>query len=461
MATSDPNAHSFVWMFLTGATEPVVAGALTPAADGARGLAFRYANRYLERPDAVSIGPDLPLTDETFPPVHQHHMPSSIRDAMPDTWGRRAINRELGMGVDDELPDVRYMLESGSDRVGAIDFQASPVTYLPRGGGGALEAVADGAVLVDEDEAGPQLTRAVRNALSAAGGSQPKAYVQQEGREWLAKLQTPYDRQSPLVKAERAALHIARHAGIDVPDARLVKVDGQRLALLTERFDRVPIDGAEGFGRRMVLSGMTIADDHALSGASYPNLVDKARKVSAEAPEMGRELFRRLAFRISMRIDDDHLRNVAFFWDGKHAAFTPAFDLSPDLAAKRPFGLTDLGDGTREFSLAALIGQHRHYHLSRKEAESIADEMVGVVIDHRLDAAEMALMTERERSMLVAQTATSELRGTRPAVSISERHRRHPELKGLLLGNGPTSARPVGGSGAPTTARERHDPQLE
>ena len=410
MATSDPVRRGpFVWAYLPGASEPVVAGVMAQSSTGS-GLAFRYADSYLARGNAVSLGPDLPLSERSFAPAPGHGMPSSIRDAMPDTWGRQVINRELGLGIEDQLPDVRYMLESGSDRVGAIDFQESPRDYVERRGGGDLSTIASGAVTVDDGASGPELARAVRNTLTAAGGSQPKAFVRFEGRQWLTKFETPYDKQSPLIKAERAALHIARHAGLDVPDARLIDLDRRGLALLTERFDREVSGQPESPARKQVVSGLTVAEDYRAHGASYPSLLEKLRKTSMHPSEAGPELFRRLAFRIATRIDDDHLRNLAFFWDGMHARFTPAFDLSPDLAST-PIGLTDLGGGTREFTLSALVQQHRHYQLNKAAAREVADRIVEVVIDHRADAAEVATMLPHEREMLLTRTATPELIG--------------------------------------------------
>ena len=64
-------------------------------------------------------------------------MPGCLRDAAPDAWGRCVpINCKLGMkgeqaaGV--ELSELAYLLESGSDRIGALDFQLSPAEYVPR-----------------------------------------------------------------------------------------------------------------------------------------------------------------------------------------------------------------------------------------------------------------------------------------------------------------------------------------
>ena len=64
-------------------------------------------------------------------------MPSCIRDGSPDAWGRRVIINHVtgrsGGNVDQvELNELAYLLLSGSDRIGALDFQASPSHYESR-----------------------------------------------------------------------------------------------------------------------------------------------------------------------------------------------------------------------------------------------------------------------------------------------------------------------------------------
>ena len=69
MATSDPVRRGpFVWAYLPGASEPVVAGVMAQSSTGS-GLAFRYADSYLARGNAVSLGPDLPLSERSFAPA--------------------------------------------------------------------------------------------------------------------------------------------------------------------------------------------------------------------------------------------------------------------------------------------------------------------------------------------------------------------------------------------------------
>lgn len=67
-------------------------------------------------------------------------MPGCIRDAAPDAWGRRVIlNKKFGRkgaGTDTaEIDELTYLLESGSDRIGALDFQQSSKDYRPRAAG--------------------------------------------------------------------------------------------------------------------------------------------------------------------------------------------------------------------------------------------------------------------------------------------------------------------------------------
>ena len=121
-------AEAYVWVWLPDATQPVVAGLLSKQGQQ---LVFNYGRSYLARPDAIALyTPELPLQSGSIPLIPGLSMPSCLRDASPDAWGRRVlINRKLGMkGAETsefELDELTYLLESGSDRIGALDFQLS------------------------------------------------------------------------------------------------------------------------------------------------------------------------------------------------------------------------------------------------------------------------------------------------------------------------------------------------
>src|SRR3990167_1290198 len=120
--------EAYVWMWLPGKTDPVVAGLIERQRDGR--LLFNYGRSYLARNDAISIyEPELPLQPGEVRPRASMQMPSCIRDASPDAWGRRVIiNRTMGLKGRDadsiDLDELTYLMESGSDRIGALDFQA-------------------------------------------------------------------------------------------------------------------------------------------------------------------------------------------------------------------------------------------------------------------------------------------------------------------------------------------------
>src|SRR5687768_15005983 len=126
--------EAFVWIWLPGETKPVVAGKLTPAG---KDLIFNYGQSYLERTNKIALyDKELPLRSGHLPLLKGLSMPSCIRDGSPDAWGRRVlINKKFGakdLSLDSQLDELTYLLESGSDRIGALDFQLSPTHYEPR-----------------------------------------------------------------------------------------------------------------------------------------------------------------------------------------------------------------------------------------------------------------------------------------------------------------------------------------
>jgi serine/threonine-protein kinase HipA len=119
---------AYVWIWLPNETEPVVAGLITEIGNH---LVFNYGKSYLNRENAIAIyDPELPLKPGEIALLPELSMPSCIRDASPDAWGRRVlINRKLSLKGQEaskqELSELAYLFELGSDRTGALDFQLS------------------------------------------------------------------------------------------------------------------------------------------------------------------------------------------------------------------------------------------------------------------------------------------------------------------------------------------------
>ncbi|HMG62355.1 MAG TPA: HipA N-terminal domain-containing protein, partial [Streptosporangiaceae bacterium] len=132
--TSEPT-EAFVWAWLPGASEPVVAGRLET---GGEIVYFTYGRSYLDRPGAIPLYlSELPLRQGRIRPPDGLAVAGCIRDSGPDAWGQRVIlQRRTGrLTADSDTGDLgllTYLLESGSDRIGALDFQASATAYEAR-----------------------------------------------------------------------------------------------------------------------------------------------------------------------------------------------------------------------------------------------------------------------------------------------------------------------------------------
>ncbi|MFN2436738.1 MAG: HipA N-terminal domain-containing protein, partial [Desulfotignum sp.] len=176
--SSEKEKQAYVWIWLPGETEPVVAGRLE-AVNG--NILFNYGKTYLDRisdsnPAIAVYAPELPLKPGVLPLPRGLTMPGCIRDAAPDAWGRRVIiNKKLGIkgvGADTvALDELTYLLESGSDRIGALDFQRSPTEYLPRTADNVcLEELIDSAKRVENGiPLTPELDQALFHGSSIGG----------------------------------------------------------------------------------------------------------------------------------------------------------------------------------------------------------------------------------------------------------------------------------------------------
>ncbi len=397
--TSDPYRaqRAFAWTWLPGESEPVVAGAVDRVAAGR--LDFTYARSYLDAEKAISLyAPELPLQRGVQEPLDGLTIAACLKDATPDSWGERVIGNRLG-GGDQELSIETYMLESGSNRFGAIDFQESASEYVPRLDTASLDELYDAAEKV---LAGVPLSRAIGDALmngTAIGGAHPKVLISDDsGTEYIAKLSVSTD-VHPIIRAEAVAIELAKRCGLDVPNARVITSMG-RDVLLIERFDRLA-----GGQRRHVVSGLTMLGLDAYLGArygSYPEMLDVLRERARGPQDMGRRLFERVVFNVAIGNNDDHARNHAAFWDGQSLGLTPAFDLAPQVRSTDTSAQAmDIGrDGSRGSQFSVCVAAAADYGLSRPAAKEIVDYIVTTVEAQWSDAADVAGLSEADRNAL-------------------------------------------------------------
>lgn len=404
--TSSNNKEAFVWIWLPQQTEPVVAGRLE-ADNGS--ILFNYGKSYLERikdqPPAIPIyEPELPLQAGALPLPDGLSMPSCIRDAAPDAWGRRVIiNKKLGRkGTDTdttELDELTYLLESGSDRIGALDFQHSPTEYVPRSANNVtMEELVESAERVEK---GVPLTLELDQALfhgSSIGGARPKALIQDQGKKYVAKFSSSTDLYS-VVKAEFIAMRLAELAGLNAAPVKLIKSASKDI-LLIERFDRQPQDGS--WSRKSMVSALTLfgLDDMMARYASYENFAEIIRHRFTEPKGTLKELYSRLVFNILCGNTDDHARNHAAFWNGKELTLTPAYDICPQGRAGNEASQAMLISGTNNLSqLKSCLKAAKHFLLSEDDAHAIFAHLTETIEQNWETVCEDAELSEVDKTL--------------------------------------------------------------
>lgn len=394
--------QAYVWIWLPNETTPVVAGKLEK--DGDR-LIFAYGKSYLAHKNAIPIyEPELPLQSGTISPLNGLMVPSCIRDGAPDAWGRRVIiNRK--MGVKDaaadavELDELTFLLESGSDRIGALDFQESATEYKPRQSKNAsIEELMNSAERV---EAGvplsPELDQAIFHG-SSIGGARPKALIEDDNTKYIAKFSGASDTYS-VVKAEFIAMRLAHLVGLNVAPVKLTKA-AHKDVLLIERFDRTQANG--GWYRNSVISALTILglDEMMARYASYEELASIIRHRFTDPKNTLRELFSRLVFNILCGNTDDHARNHAAFWDGKMLTLTPAYDICPQGRAGGETVQAMRILGENKFSQLKVCRDAAHnFLLSENEATTIFDHQIETIERHWLEVCADAELSEVDRKL--------------------------------------------------------------
>lgn len=401
MASKKENTEAYVWIWLPGATEPVVAGKLE--AQG-KYITFNYGKSYLERPEALAIyEPELPLQSGILPLLNGLDMPSSIRDAAPDAWGRRVIiNRKMGLkGIDTDtavLDEMTYLLESGSDRIGALDFQYSPKEYIPRSSQNAsLEELLESAQRVEKGiPLSPDLDQALFHG-SSIGGARPKALIESGTSKYIAKFSASNDTYS-VVKAEYLAMRLAALCGLNVAPVKLVQALGKDV-LLIERFDRSKIES--GWTRKSMVSALTLfgLSDMSARYASYEDFAHMIRVRFIEPKKTLKELFGRVVFNILCGNNDDHARNHAAFWDGKELTLTPAYDICPQARTgnESTQAMKIIGNNGYSQLKTCLMAAH-HFLLSEKEAIEIFNTFQENIRNHWDSVCDEASLAEVDKS---------------------------------------------------------------
>jgi serine/threonine-protein kinase HipA len=378
------HTDAFVWIWLPESAAPVVAGRITQDADR---IVFNYGASYLDRKDAIPIyEPELPLRRGIIEPAAGLSMASCIRDGSPDAWGRRVIiNRLVGAKAGEaevaNITEISYLLASGSDRIGALDFQASATEYVPRQKSEATyEELIEAASLIEKGVPLPPGLDQALNHGTSIGGARPKALIDRGDRKLIAKFSASGDLYS-VVKAEFIAMKLATACGLDVASVSMIEAGGKDV-LLIERFDRTRT--GEDWHRKTMVSALTILglDEMMARYASYEDLAEIIRHRFNKPKETLRELFGRICFNVLCGNTDDHARNHAAFWDGKMLSLSPAYDICPQGRTGNEATQAMLIKGDNRMStLSSCLAAAPEFLLTDEDATQIIKQQIVTIAD--------------------------------------------------------------------------------
>lgn len=392
----------FVWIWLPGEKEPVVAGRLQLSS---KGYEFVYGRSYLERLEARSLDPQiLPLKKVTFGP--QASLFNSLRDAAPDAWGRRVLLYRLGMSRNTDtqtLTELDYLLQSSDNRIGALHFQTTADRYIaPEIATSTLEELYQASEAINQGQSiSTHLLEALQHGTSI-GGARPKATIKRQQEAWIAKFSMQTDL-FPVVRQEALGMELARRLQINTAETQLQMIMKKDM-LLVRRFDR------DHLNHRHMISGLTALqlDEMEARYASYPDLAAFLWKYGKDPKKQCKELYRRMLVNILIGNTDDHARNHSFFWNGREAELTPAYDVSVlsrvDEEASQAMIVGEKGTMS---SRVNALSRCEAFGLSNHEAVQLFNEIVEGIHVHWNDACNLAELTQVERQQLFGRAVLS------------------------------------------------------
>ncbi len=375
-------------VFLGKAEKPL--GRLIFVRDGQRAFSqFSYSEEWLTETQFFDISTDLQRQSG-----YQLRKPQSkndscfflaLADTEPDAWGRRVIARAHAKARAKDvtlkpLTEVDYLsCVDDFSRLGALRLRNENGQYLRSATEGErttpafleLEQILLASRAVEMSQETAADLAYLQGKGTSLGGMRPKCTIlDSDGALSLGKFPSINDERA-VTRGEVLALRLAKLAGIDSAQARIVMVQDQPVSMI-RRFDRTPQQN-----RIPYISGATLLQANRDDEHSYTEIIDVMRFMCEKFAEDARQLWRRLVFNHLITNVDDHLQNIGFLYSGNNQwRLSPAFDLNP-FPDKDPESKTWLSEDTGPItSIEQLLSQAFRFELSQPQAQAVLDEVV-------------------------------------------------------------------------------------
>jgi serine/threonine-protein kinase HipA len=362
---------------------------------------FHYDKAWLKDPRAFALDPDLSIGDQPFFPNPELGLFGVFLDSSPDRWGQTLMKRREALQAKDErrsprtlyawdfllgVQDItrqgalRFRPEGTAQFMGDDKMAAPPVTSLRE-----LEAVATQltARRIDDLDALRKWLVVLVAPGASLGGARPKAnFAEHDDSLWIGKFPARDDDRD--IGAWEFVIHeMAVRAGVDVPEARMVRLNNEFHTYCVKRFDR------KHGRRRFYASAMTLLRRGNSEGASYLELAWflRTRGAASHVKADLEQLFLRVAFNVAVGNRDDHLRNHGFLLEQDGWRLAPAFDINPNI--DKAEHVLNIDDSDPRPNLASVLATSAFYGLDEDKAQSLLGKVLAVV-DHWRDAAREA-----------------------------------------------------------------------
>lgn len=288
-------------------------------------VAFQYSDEWVEK--GFSINPfKLPLSKQLF------FATSSIfdglfgvfADSLPDSYGELLLDRYLkskkinineltcldrlayvgtsGMGILEYIPD----LSSDTDRSN-VDFD-----YIQKECNDLLNS--------KEVENITELY----SLGGSSGGARPKSLIKYEGEDYIVKFSSRFDPKN-ISELEYKYMSLAKKAGINIPEIKLITSKLGNKYFLIKRFDRI---GDKKI--HMISAAALLEVDFRTAAFDYNELIKLTRVLTKNDDDV-LEMYRRMVFNVLVDNQDDHAKNFSYIYDdiNKTYRLSPAYDITP------------------------------------------------------------------------------------------------------------------------------------
>ena len=288
-----------------------------------------------------------------------HGLPGLLADSLPDKFGNALIDAWLATQGrrPEDFDAVERLLYIGSRGMGALEFKPAKGPRARKAQKIDIDALVALAseVLAHRNDlqvsfADGRKREALQEILrvgTSAGGARAKAIIAWNPKTnevrsgqvpagpdfsyWILKFDgvtgnrdKELDDPEGYCAIEYAYYKMAKAAGINMAECRLLE-ESNRRHFMTRRFDR-PEDNSKL--HMQSLAALAHYDFNAAGANSYEQAIQVIRSLHLSMAAI-EEQFRRMAFNIVARNQDDHVKNIAFLMDKAGTwSLSPAFDVT-------------------------------------------------------------------------------------------------------------------------------------